>query len=478
MQLRPFSAITSFEIFRCKQWAAQRRVCRYTLAGLLSFTLSMALSAQETDAAAEADPEATKLYKLLFVEMPVPFAPELDAVLPEIPVAIDLEDDPQFITRRNAITDYQATVEGIELNGGTWDRSLIEELSALAALQQQQGNHVEAIQLFDRAIHVNRIHSGLHTLEQIPTVENMIESHLALGDWDQADIYNDYLFFIQQRAYGPNDPRLIPVLDRLASWNIQAFNIGHGEALGLRLSTAQILLNAAAKMVAVHFGEDDERFVSYRRNLANSAYLISTNPDVMAASQELDYRNAADILISKLESTSAQGPSGFRAGETALREIVQHFAKQENAPYELASALADLGDWYLIFQQRRAAEELYAEAWQVLERSDNAEAWIQQLFGQVIPIPTFANSVENLLTPSIVTSNGNSVHFDYADVVFDVAVSGDARNLEVLTEETPSNMGHLSRLQREIRNSYFRPRVENGELQQSDRNYFRYRYWY
>jgi len=481
MQIRPFSEISIQGLCHRNRQNVLRRVCEYTLAGFLAFTLATGLSAQETETATtatEADPEVITLYKLLFVEVPVPFAPELDTAPPEVPQAIDPEDDPEFINRMDAITNYQSAVEDIELTGGTWDRSLIEELSAIGVLQQQQGNHLEAIQLFDRAIHVNRIHSGLHTLEQIPFVEKMIESHLALGDWDQADIYNDYLFYIQQRAYGPNDPRMIPVLDRLASWNIQAFNIGHGESLGLRLSTAQILLNAAAKMVTAHFGEDDERFISYRRNLANSAFLVSSNPEVMAASQELEYRSAAEMLTSKLAAPSSQGPGGFRAGETALREIMEYYAGRENSTFELATALADLGDWYLIFQRRAEAEDFYAEAWAILEGSERAEEWQQQLFGQVTPIPTFANSVESVFTPSIVTNDGKSVHFDYAEVVFDVTISGDPRNIEVLTEETVTNSGHLSRVQRVIRDSFFRPRLENGELTQSDRNYFRYRYWY
>ena len=481
MQLRPFSVNSNQGLCHRKQRIAVRRACECMLAGLLSLTLATGLSAQETDTATtatEADPEATTLYKLLFVEVPVPFAPELDTAPPEAPQAIAPEDDPEFNNRMDAITNYQSAVEDIELTGGTWDRSLIEELAAIGVLQQQQGNHLEAIQMFDRAIHVNRIHSGLHTLEQIPFVEKMIESHLALGDWDQADIYNDYLFYIQQRAYGPTDPRMIPVLDRLASWNIQAFNIGYGESLGLRLSTAQILLNAAAMMVSANFGEDDERFISYRRNLANSAFLVSSNPDVMAASQELEYRSSADMLTSKLAAPSSQGPGGFRVGVTALREIVEYYSGRENSTFELAAALADLGDWFLIFQRRAEAENLYAEAWAILERSERAEEWQQQLFGQVTPLPTFANSVESVFTPSIVTNDGKSVHFDYAEVVFDVSISGEARNIEVLTEETATNSGHLSRVQRVIRNSYFRPRVENGELIQTDRNYFRYRYWY
>lgn len=453
------------------------RYCGQAIAGTAVLVLALgAATAQDAEPAAPEAPPV--LPQILFVEMPIPYEPELDPVLPEVPPIIDPEDDPEFIARMNIIADYQLAVEDTELEGGAWDQGLIEELSSLGILQQQQGNHAEAIEIFDRAIHVNRINSGLYTLEQIPAVEKMIDSHLALGNWEEADTYYDYLFYIQQRAYGPHDPRMIPVLDRLAHWNIQAFNIGFGEGLGIRLSTAQIMLSAAARMVSVHFGEDDERFITYRRNIANSAFLASRNPELMAATQHQDYRSAQEALLTQLDARSFVTPMGFQAGERALRDIVRHYASQEGAQFELASAIADLADWHLLFERRRPAAELYGEAWDILQQSEQGEEWIQQLFGQVVPIPTFLNGVENLLSKQITTADGNSVNYDYADVVFDVTVYGTTRNITIQNEVTPYNSAQLGSLQSEIRDSFFRPRMENRELQRSERNYFRYRYWY
>lgn len=415
---------------------------------------------------------------LLFVETPRAYQPELDPELFETPVLLVPEDDPDYIMRMDSIRDYGFAVEEIELEGGAWDQNLTQELSALGVLQQQQGNHLEAIEIFDRAIHINRINSGLNTLEQVSDVERLIDSYLALGNWEQADLYYEYLFYIQQRAYGPHDPRMIPVLDRLASWNIQAFNIGYGESLGIRLSSAQILFSAAARMVAVHFGENDERYIQYRRNIANSAYLVARNPELLAETDRIDYRNSQEVLRERLDEQSPVRPRGFQAGEQALRAIVRHYAAKENSEVELASAITDLGDWYLMFERRRAAEDLYREAWNILGRADNGAELQQELFGQSTPIPTFADSVDSLLTQPITTTDGKSLNYDYVDVVIDVTETGVARNVEILSEETAVNSAQFSRLRREIRNSYFRPRLENGEVVRSDQNYFRYRYWY
>ena len=164
---------------------------------------------------------------LLYFDMPVLIVEGLDEVSPS-PLAptVDSELDPAFNQRVDSINQYNSAVSAIELDGGAWDDGLVEELAALGRLQQEQGDHLAAIETLDRAIHINRINAGLYTLEQIPVVEQLIQSYMALGDWEQADIYNNYLFHVQQKAFGDNDPRLILVLDRLATWYIQAFNIG------------------------------------------------------------------------------------------------------------------------------------------------------------------------------------------------------------------------------------------------------------
>lgn len=447
-----------------------------TVSASVALLTALCVNAQEQAPAESATPAVQP--PLLYVEVPKALSPDLDLALFESPATFNPEDDPEFARRMDSISNYNSAVEAIETEGGAWDPNLTEELSAMGILQQQQGDHLAAIESFNRAIHISRIKSGLYTLDQVPDVEKLIQSYLAVGNWAQADLYYDYLFYIEQRAYGPHDPRMIPVLDRLASWNIQAFNIGYGESLGIRLSSAQLLFNAAARMVSTHFGDDDKRYISYRRNIANSAYLVARNPDLLAETDRLDYRNAQTALRDRLDDTGPIGPRGFTAGELALQEIGQFYAKQEHMEYELASALADLADWYLMFERRSAAEDLYREAWNILATLENAEELQGKLLGQVIPIPTFADSVESLLKQPITLTDGKSLNYDYVDVVLDVIETGVARNVEVLNEETAANAAQFSRLRREIRSSYFRPRLENGELVRTEGIYFRYRYWY
>ncbi|MFT7470360.1 MAG: hypothetical protein ACI8XU_000248 [Kiritimatiellia bacterium] len=447
--------------------------------GLIAALAGSLVHAQET---VEPEESVRSRSPLLYIDTPVFVEDGMDPVMPlRAPFAdpeFDPESDPAFSQRSDSILQYSNTVTDIELDGGAWDRGLIEELASLGRLQQQQGDHVGAIQTLDRAIHVNRINSGLYTLEQIPVVEQLIFSHMALGDWEEADTYNNYLFHVQQKAYGLDDPRLIPVLDRLATWNIQAFKIGYGNLLGIKLRQSQIMFNAAARMVDVHFGKADKRFVNYQRNIASSAYLVARNPDLMMEIDRPEYRNMQQVLAVKLnEQRQVQSP-GFQTGERALLEIVMFYQEQGYDAYALAEAITHLADWYLMFDRRQDTLKNYKLAWDILQGLEDSEELTQRLFGKVTPLPAFGSSIE---TPDAFyrkEDGTEALSFDYADLTFDVTVNGLARKVVSISEETQDNQAQLGKLRTSVRSTRFRPLLIDGEPERSFENHFRYRYWY
>jgi len=443
--------------------------------GLIAVLAGSLVHAQE---AVEPEESVRSRSPLLHIDAPVFVEEGVDPVMPLRAPLADPESDPAFSQRSDSIRQYNNTVADIELDGGAWDRGLVEELASLGRLQQQQGNHVGAIQTLDRAIHVNRINSGLYTLEQIPVVEQLILSYMALGDWEEADTYNNYLFHVLYKAYGKDDPRLIPVLERLATWNIQAFKIGYGSLMGIKLRQSQIMFSAAARMVDVHFGKADKRFVNYQRNIASSSYLGARNPDLMVEIGRPEYRVMQQMLAEKLnEQRQVQSP-GFRTGERALVEIVMFYQEQGYDAYALAEAITHVGDWYLMFGQDKGALGNYKVAWDILQELEDSEELTQRLFGKVTPLPAFGSSIE---TPDAFYRNGagtEALSFDYADLTFDVTVKGLARNVKSISEETEDNQAQLSKLRSSVRSMRFRPLLNDGEPQYSFDNQFRYRYWY
>jgi tetratricopeptide (TPR) repeat protein len=382
-------------------------------------------------------------------------------------------------TMLDSIRQYQASIDEREFEGGAWDQGLTQELRAMGSLQLQQGAYLQAIEAYTRAMQVSRINYGLDNIEQVPVVEQLINSHLALGQWGKADQYHNYLYYTQKKAFGLDDPRMIPVLDRLASWSMSVFNSGYGEAVGLRLLTAFSSYRAASEIVSLHFGEEDERYVNYLKDMAATAYLVSRNQSLIEEANRPEYSNSQAMFEDKMREIDAINPSGYNDGLRALERIVDHFADEDDLPSDYAQALIGLGDWHLMFERRRTSARYYQEAYEVLGALDQGDKLIQEYLGRVKPLPELSQTIQPLSVDTV--SDGDQARASYSgavDVIFDVTRYGAVIKLRMLTEETEVNSTVLTLLRRRIRNTVFRPAVVDGELTRTPDNHFRYRYWY
>ena len=426
---------------------------------------------------AEAEPDIRPSVR--YLEPAVPFTPETDFALPPPELPQEPELSPEFEERMHSIRRFNESIVDAETVSGAWDNSLVEQLGALGSLQQQQGDYLAALETHERAVHVQRINGGLHTVDQVPLIEGMIDSYIAMGDWEQVDIYQKYLFYIQQKFYGNNDPRLISAVADLADWHIHAFTLRQGESLAMRLSSAQMLFNAAARMVDVHFGEADDRYVEYLRGMARSAYLVARNQDLLRELARAQFRAPQETLRDMLYWSYPIVPSGYRAGEEALLSIVEHYRDEEGAAEQLAEATAQLADWYLLFNRRGQARSTYQEAWGVLDSEENAGESRQRLFGQVRQIPVYAFDNKEWLIENLgFMEDKEEVNYDFIDVRVDVSAWGEVRNIETVSGESPQTSSQHNWVRRNIRESMFRPALVDGAMVRSDGNHFRYRYWY
>ena len=432
---------------------------------------------QQLAEGAEAEPDIRPSVR--YLEPAVPYTPETDFALPAPELPQELELGPEFEERMRNIRRFNESIVDAETISGAWDTSLIEQLSSLGSLQQQQGDYLAALETHERAVHVQRINGGLHTVDQVPLIEGMIDSYIAMGDWEQVDIYQKYLFYIQQKFYGNNDPRLITAIADLADWHIHAFTIQQGESLAVRLSSAQMLFNAAARMVDVHFGQSDPRYVEYLRGMARSAYLVAKNQDLLRELARAQFRVPQELLRDMLYWSYPIVPSGYRAGEEALLSILEFYRGEEGAAEQLAEATAQLADWYLLFNRRGQARNTYQEAWSVLDSEENAGESRQRLFGQVREIPVYAFDNREWLIENLgFMEDREEVNYDFIDVQVDVTAWGAVRNIETVSEQSSPTSSQHNWIRRSIRDSLFRPALVNGAMVRSDGNHFRYRYWY
>ena len=454
------------------------------LALVASLPLTEAASQQNQNGANPADGGALQpkpnsersLPRAVFIDVPQPLLSVKGLVPSALHRRTATSKSPETFEQKQTLLEYRDLIAQTETAGGAWSADLVEQLSAIGSIQQSQGDHLSALRSFDRAMHVTRVNAGLDTVNQIPIVQNMIASHSELKQWSEVDTYQNYLFYIQQRAYGPDDPRIIPILKQLGEWNMQAFEIGFGDTLGLRLSAAQLLFNAAARLVELHYGRSDERYVPYLRNVVLSAYQVARNPQLMSELSSPELRGDQAVLAAMVNERLPRRPAGFISGEQALQSIIS-YRQEQNDVYALAESIAELADWYLMYEQRRAAEELYLSAWSLLAEEHDSEALQQSLFGAVIAIPMIITE-PRMVDRRALGQGPESLAEGFVDLSFTVTRNGSVRKINVLSEENPQNIIQFGSVARALRSFVFRPVLQDGVPVTTENNCFRVRYWY
>lgn len=389
-----------------------------------------------------------------------------------------------------AIAGYERTIRELEREGGAYENRLVQELLGLGSTYQRLAEHERAIEIFERARHINRINQGLFNLEQSPIIQKEIESHLALGDLTTANEQQEYLFFIHRKAHGSGSPDLLPALTALAEWNIFAFNLRVNPAsaagapssgllenfLAQHLVNAQNLYQAIIRIIHEEAGADDPRLLEMEKRLALTNYFFATN---YAHSSTSAYALANGSLVQPSVfdgSFVGSNSMGYRHGRDALERRVKYLRElPEPDRVLLARALVDLGDWLLLFKKRLSGVETYQEAMGQL--LDEDEAVRKELFQPAVPtvLPTFIeqrHTREALGIPADLALR----YKGHIDVAFILNRYGQPEDVRVLDKTDPTPSVVEGQLIRQISRNVFRPRLyETGP---DDQDHVTLRYYF
>ena len=86
---------------------------------------------------------------------------------------------------------YQDSINNLQLTtNDPYNFELLEQYTSLGDAYKSLGQHETAISNYDNAIQISKIQGGLFNLEQLPLLEKIIQSYLALGDMENATIWH------------------------------------------------------------------------------------------------------------------------------------------------------------------------------------------------------------------------------------------------------------------------------------------------
>lgn len=386
----------------------------------------------------------------------------------------------EYLQRLEEIGDFDQILEDLEIEGGAWSVQIAEELAELGELLQAQGKYAESIDVLDRAVHINRVNSGLFSPNQVPLIDKVVDAHIALGQWSEADDRQQYAFYVQTRAYSINDPRMIDVFDNLARWNIATFYRGIDEDPSPRLFQTYMLYRAASESVATHFGTQDPRYLPLLHKVASAADLMGRySPE----GTSIGTRMNPDLRMTSQFVGGSMRPQGREDnGVDALEAIVAYYndpklPRTDENLMGRARALAEIGDWYLLRDRRQAAMQTYEEAYEQLSSVENSAELLSQVFGEIVFLPTFS-AFDEQRQEAYGVGPDSGARMGYVDLAFDVNQYGRLNNFEVLAIE-PEEMTRADiQVISSIRSTLVRPKIDETGAISSELERYRFNFWY
>ena len=253
----------------------------------------------------------------------------------------------------DAAVAAEQRVDAVEDAAGRYALALKRPLTLLGDALLGMGDGPGALAAYERALHVARVNLGLFDPSQVDVVYREAVVHATMGDQATADARHGYAFNVLLRAYGRDDPRLVPGLFTLAEWHQEHH----------RVFSARRLFDRAVGIAASQFPPGDPRMIRALRGVA-ATFRDERFPRNLSATRNQpamsSFRDSA--------RNRAITVNNFAPGERALITVVK--LKQSNpdaTDTDIGEAMLELGDWYLLFEKYDRAFALYERVWQLLE---------------------------------------------------------------------------------------------------------------
>ena len=405
---------------------------------------------------------------------------------------------PQGVSERFRAAERERVAEEMaaaQAEEGPRSPALIELYAALGAQYENDGQHGLATAALEQARSLVRANYGLHTLDQLPLMQQALENQRVLGDVAMVQAIEEEMLALAMRhptdlravaVYRDAGRRRMDILMRLLAGDappeiypeVGLYSITKSEVVKGLVTAAQTHYAAAAAVIVRNelysSGElrEIETEIVRASDLFRQRTILSQNHDpdgvVRNSLLEAETDRLLDLAGFTVFSDDVERrarldgvTSRYEVGRDSYRRLTAYDEKAYGTAVpatQLQSRLEahlQLADWDLLYSRTRLALEQYARVLAQIETTVVAAPLIAEIFAPAVPIvlPTFlANPLQ---TPSSVR---------YIDVAFEITRFGESRRVEILGAAANVSDADKNDLLALIKGSRFRPRVTDGEL--------------
>lgn len=355
---------------------------------------------------------------------------------------------------------YQKRIQEVTRAEGASAFALAEQWMALGFAHQAAHDHPSAIDSFENALHIERVHKGLHHADQIPLIERLIQSNRALGAWPTVAQNHKLLQFVNERGRATDNPRRIETAQRIARWHLEAAELPTGGPPFGHLSSAKDLVEDTLASLGAPDHDSALAHIELLNLLAAVSFRTAHHMSTWAGEPIHGVTEESIITSSTVDASDYMFRqnliiANYTAGRVAL-DRAREIATTQNNKAAQARAEQHIGDWHQLFGRRNSAAEHYTKAQRLAKEADI------DLFEKPSRLPNFVN-----VSDSHGSSAPSGGPVNYVRTRFDIDRTGQARNVTIL-EVNPAGKTRLSYQAREqLRATRFRPRFENGKAVES-----------
>lgn len=400
-------------------------------------------------------------------------------VAPEEAAEVDLA----YAARRDAIARYRAAISAALTTDGPYAPSIGEASFSLGNLLAENGEPEEALKAFEHSLQVLRVNHGLYDLQQVPVLRAMIRQHILRQNISSAHDLQEALFNLLSRYHGRATLNQVPALLEWADWNVSMFLLQGGvnpapitvdsDQLRMRLHDPRLGLayanyKSVLTILQAEAPVDDPRLVTTERKLAALNFMLNRNVQDVAARLSSYFAPSKDFNspIQILEQANA---AHFLDGSSALRRAIAYSYNAPEPDYDaIAARMMELGDWYLLFDRRSAALDIYEDALKVMESASLSDEAVERIMSPGMPVQT--PDADYLMRPA-----NSDVFAGFIDVQFELSKFGMATNPRVIGSSSADKRIEKELL-RTIRNCKFRPKFVAGTPVNEEQVQLRYYY--
>lgn len=364
---------------------------------------------------------------------------------------------PQDETEQRSVDHYQQSVEQLEAQYGPYHEALSQELTSLGQHYRQQGQLDESRDILQRAMHVSRINSGLYNLQQAAILEQLVNTNSARQDWKSVDANQHYLFWLHQRNFQADDPRMLPVLNKLGRWHLNAYDNHTHKGKVEHLLRAHSYYKQAIDIVSKEHGELAPQLLEHLQGYTATNYFLASHQVIIhQETEDLGGARATNITNEEKRRLLQYIQNSYRNGKNSIDQTIRiQNSNDRSSIQDKVTAELAMADWNLLFGRWHTALTLYKNIYTSLNQTLPDKLSADDFFASPVPLPQLP-ALEDT------TADKPSSH-SYILVAFDVSPRGSARNIEFVEEFPESDTQNRIRVRRALKTSKFRPRMQQGE---------------